>query len=111
MSAEARRNLAVPMAVRVRLPDSEERREWAVNLSAGGLCLQARERLPVDTTLLVSFELESIRVSDAPSRVVWESADSDTHRFHETGLHFEALPPETAAAIEAWASQPTRRRR
>jgi len=118
MSAEARRNLAVPLEVRVRLPDGTELRHWAVNLSAGGVCLHASERLASKEGLLLSFALPGISIRDAAdveiegigAHVVWEG-DADANRFFEIGLSFEGMSREHAELLREWASQPTNRRR
>lgn len=121
MSAEARRNLAVPLEVQVRLPDGAELRQWAVNLSAGGLCLHASERLTSKEGLLLSFELPelpsasiredtTVSMESVAAHVVWEG-DVGPNRFIEIGLSFEGLSKEQTERLTEWASQPTNRRR
>lgn len=111
MSTEARRSFAVPLEVLVRLLDGSERREWAVDLSAGGLCLHASERLPDEGILLLSFELADVKLTDIAAHVVWEAPDPGGRRFYETGLSFESLSVEEQGVLREWAAQPTRRRR
>lgn len=78
------------MAARAAPP----RIEYATNLSIGGLCLHAREALPVGEGVAIAFALPGggPRI-EARGRVIWlERAQADAApRFLETGIRFEVL--------------------
>lgn len=68
--------------------------EYATNLSPGGICLHARQRLRVGEEVTVAFVLpgEERRI-EARGRVSWCEDDdpSEAARFLETGVRFEVL--------------------
>jgi uncharacterized protein (TIGR02266 family) len=92
--AENRRDLPVPVRVTLMRPDGTRTTEYAINLSAGGACLQVRD--PLGAGERVSLELvlpsggQPLRLEGA---VVWcteeEEAGVDRTRFREMGIRFE----------------------
>jgi uncharacterized protein (TIGR02266 family) len=91
---ETRRDLAVPIAVEVVRRGAEPAREYATNLSPGGICLHARLRLRVGDDVSVAFVLpgEDRRI-EARGRVSWREDDDPGAAacFLETGVRFEVL--------------------
>jgi uncharacterized protein (TIGR02266 family) len=91
---EPRRDLAVPLEVEVVRRDGERSREYAPNLSPGGMCLHLSRSLPVGETLRVRFVLpDGAGPVEARARVAWcaPPPGGARLRFCETGLHFETL--------------------
>ncbi len=117
-SSEARRNLPVPLRVSVSLPDGREAQEFAVNLSAGGICLHCTNAL-LDAIeagegpdrVHLRFEVPDGPVVSTAARVVWSSEREEPTRFREVGLGFEGLDADVLRALTAWAELPIDRRR
>jgi uncharacterized protein (TIGR02266 family) len=90
----SRRDLAVPIPVEVRARAVPARVEYATNLSVGGLCLHAREPLPVGEGVAVAFALPGGGPPiEARGRVIWreEAPPTAAARWLETGIRFEVL--------------------
>ena len=92
--AENRRDLPVPVRVTLTRPGGTRTTEYAINLSAGGACLQVRE--PLGAGERVSLELVLPSGEDSltlEGEVVWcteeEEAGVDHTRFQEMGIRFE----------------------
>jgi uncharacterized protein (TIGR02266 family) len=107
--AESRRDLAVPIRVTLTRPGGEQSKEYAVNLSAGGVCLQVREPLGVGARVTLDFELpsdgEPVHLS---GRVVWctDEGELGGHaRFCEMGLQFDKLDPALGERLARFAAQ------
>lgn len=100
MAPEPRRHLPVPIPVGVCTADGRWRTEYAVNLSAGGLCLQLPEALIPGEAVQVAFELpHSGTKLEVVARVVWAHREA---RFCEMGLAFEELDPEAQEALRRY---------
>jgi Tfp pilus assembly protein PilZ len=78
------------LPVLVERTDGSTRHEYAVNLSASGLCLHAQAPLSIGEELRITFRLPSeSRDIHAVAKVVWTSHQGDQHplpRCYETGL-------------------------
>jgi uncharacterized protein (TIGR02266 family) len=84
----------VPVAVDVTPRSGAPAREYATNVSPGGLCLHARARLDVGDGVAVAFALPGDdRRIEARGRVTWREDDDPlaAARFLETGVRFEVL--------------------
>lgn len=93
-TSEPRRDLAVPLPVEVVGREGVPRTEYAVNVSASGLCLHAPRPLPAGASLRVAFTLpDGGGRIEARARVAWSEAPprSARARFRALGLRFEAL--------------------
>jgi hypothetical protein len=107
MRREPRRHLPVPLPVEIQEPDGTWVVEYAVNLSASGLCLHLRSPLRLGATVHVAFELPgSGRKIETLARVIWvsrETGDGGTH-FGEMGLALEWLSEEEQHTVHHYAS-------
>ena len=105
MTQDPRRDLSVPLPVKVERRDGTTRHEYAVNLSASGLCLHAQAPLPIGEELRVSFQLPADpRPIQAVGKVVWTShdgAEPPLPRCYETGLFLVQLEAGDAERL-AW---------
>jgi hypothetical protein len=114
VSQDPRRDLSVPLPIRVERTDGSERDEYAVNLSATGLCLHAREPLEVGEELRVAFRLPSDRREiRAVCKVVWKddcNGNSHAPRFYETGLFLVEVASADADRIAWYVSEQVDRR-
>jgi hypothetical protein len=113
--SEPRRELAIPLPVRVERPEGGISTEYAVNLSPGGACLHLECRLAVGARVRLTFDLppEGPHI-EVLAAVVWSSDAAERPsgtRFFETGVRFEELPEAARQKLLAFASQPTDRRR
>ncbi len=92
----------MPIAVEVARRGAEATREYATNLSPGGICLHARLRLRVGDDVTVAFVLpgEDRRI-EARGRVSWCEDDEPIEAacFLETGVRFEVLEEGDRARI------------
>jgi hypothetical protein len=90
LGQDARRDLSVPLPVEVERGDGSVRHEYAVNVSASGLCLHMRSPVTVGEQLRVAFRVPTDeREIRAVCKVVWTSHGGKLHpipRFFETGL-------------------------
>ena len=89
--------------------------EYAVNLSAGGACLQVRRPLPEGECVHLAFELpqDELPVS-VTARVVWctrEDERSERGRFCELGVRFTDADAALVERLGRFARQPVNRRR
>jgi uncharacterized protein (TIGR02266 family) len=103
--------------VRVALttPQGATTTEYAVNLSAGGACLQVRRPLREGELVHLSFELplDETAVS-VRGRVVWctrEAQRGERGRFCEMGVRFEEVDAGLVERLRSFARQPVNRRR
>jgi uncharacterized protein (TIGR02266 family) len=103
--------------VRVELTTArgETTTEYAVNLSAGGACLQVRRPLRVEELVHLVFTLprDGAPVS-VSGRVVWctrEEERGERGRFCEMGVRFEDADPALVEKLRGFARQPVNRRR
>jgi uncharacterized protein (TIGR02266 family) len=91
---EPRRDLAVAIPVEVARRSGDAAREYATNLSPGGICLHARTRLEIGEGVAVAFELpDGGRRVEARGRVTWREDEdpSAQARFQEAGIRFEVI--------------------
>jgi uncharacterized protein (TIGR02266 family) len=89
--------------------------EYAVNLSAGGACLQVRQPLAPGECIHLAFELpqEEIAVS-VEARVIWctrEEEHGGRSRFFEMGVQFGHMDPALCQRLSRFTRQPVNRRR
>lgn len=112
---DPRRDFAAPIPVELTRSGGAVERELAVNLSPRGVCVRLRRPIEVGEHVRVSFSLPP----DGPEirgegKVVWTAhagqIDPATQLW-ETGIHLFDLGEEQRAALAAFASQPTHRRR
>ncbi|NNL84761.1 MAG: hypothetical protein HKP27_03870 [Myxococcales bacterium] len=111
MKGEPRYQLAIPIPVRLERADGSASTEYAVNLSAGGMCLHLREPMDPDEKLVLRFRVPGIDVLVATRAcVVWSQevkVDALGGLHIETGLRFEGLDPNTRRQIFEFASRPS----
>ncbi len=115
MAAEPRHDLPIPLRVELVRPEGAATAEYAVNLSAGGLCLQLRDPLRVGDEVGVAFTLppSGPRV-EARAEVVWIHPLEDGGagpRLCETGIRFQAMAPELRSQLSRYAEESRERRR
>ncbi len=114
MTQDPRRDLSVPLPIRVERSDGSERDEYAVNLSSSGLCLHAREPLELGEELRVAFQLpQDRREIRALCKVVWKhdtNGGCQVPRFYETGLFLVEVASADAERIAWYVSQQVDRR-
>ena len=108
--AENRRDLPVPVRVTLTRPGGTRTTEYAINLSAGGACLQVRE--PVGAGERVSLEFVLPSGGDAlrlEGEVVWcteeEEAGVGHTRFRELGIRFEPTRQSGLERLGLFATQ------
>lgn len=113
--AENRRDLPVPVKVTLTRPGGVRTTEYAINLSAGGACLQVRDPLEPGRRVGVEFELptggEPVRLE---ARVVWcteEEEGGDRTRFREVGIRFEDTPRAALQRLAEFTAQAVDSRR
>jgi len=114
VTQDPRRDLSVPLPLRVECRDGSERHEYAVNLSASGLCVHGREPFEVGQELRVAFCLpQDRREIRAVCKVVWtqdaEGCDR-APRFFETGLFLVEVASADAERIAWYVSEQVDRR-
>ena len=112
---DPRRDFAAPIAVAITRSGGEIEREFALNLSPRGLCVQLHRPIEVGEHVSVAFELPpagpEIR---AEGMVVWTGHAGQivsATDCWETGVHLLDLSPSAREALAEFASQPTNRRR
>jgi hypothetical protein len=114
LTQDPRRDLSVPLPIRVERRDGSERDEYAVNLSSSGLCLHAREPLEIGEELRVAFQLpRDRREIRAICKVVWKhegDVGSCVPRFYETGLFLVEVASADAERIAWYVSEQVDRR-
>jgi hypothetical protein len=112
---DPRRDFAAPVPVEIERADGAVDRELAVNLSPRGVCVQLRRPIEVGEHVRVAFALPPAGPQiHAEGVVVWTGhagqIDPAT-RVWETGVHLLGLSDAARAALAAFATQPTNRRR
>ena len=112
---DPRREFAAPIPVQLTRADGTSLRELAVNLSPRGLCVHLQRPLEVGERVTVTFTLPPAGPEICgEGKVVWTGnagqIDSAT-QIWETGVHLVRLSESQSAALAAFASQPTGRRR
>ncbi|HSD27232.1 MAG TPA: PilZ domain-containing protein [Vicinamibacteria bacterium] len=112
---EPRRDLPVPVRVALTTSGGTTTVEYAVNLSAGGACLQVRRPLAEGERVHLAFELpqDELPVSVA-ARVVWCTRDEERGergRFCEMGVQFSDADATLVERLGRFARQPVNRRR
>jgi uncharacterized protein (TIGR02266 family) len=105
----------VPVRVALTNPQGATTIEYAVNLSAGGACLQVRRPLGPGECVHLAFELppDESPVSVA-GRVVWctpEEERGERGRFCELGVQFTDADAALVERLRCFARQPVNRRR
>ncbi|MEN8181995.1 MAG: PilZ domain-containing protein [Myxococcota bacterium] len=111
--AEKRRDLPVPVKVVLTRPGGERTTEYAINLSAGGACLQVRDPLSPGERVGLAFELPgeggSARLEGT---VVWcEKHQREHARFCEMGVQFRAVDGAVSERLARFAAQAVDSRR
>lgn len=113
--SEPRRDLPVPVRVALTTAQGTTTTEYAVNLSAGGACLQVRRPLGAGEVVHLAFELP---LDETPvsvrGRIIWctrEDERSERGRFCEMGVRFEDADPGLVEKLRSFARQPVNRRR
>jgi hypothetical protein len=98
----------------VERSDGTTRHEYAVNLSASGLCLHAQSPLAVGEELRVSFQLPADpRPIHAVGKVVWTShdgAEPPLPRCYETGLLLVQVEAADVERLDWFVSEQVDRR-
>lgn len=112
---EPRRDLPVPVRTALTRLHGTTTIEYAVNLSAGGACLQVRQPLAPGERIHLAFELpqDEIAVS-VEARVIWctrEEEHGGRSRFFEMGVQFEHTDAALREQLGRFARQPVNRRR
>jgi hypothetical protein len=114
LTQDPRRDLSVPLPVKVERRDGAARHEYAVNVSASGLCLHAQAPLPIGEEVRVTFRLPSDpREIRAVCKVVWASRARDRHplpRCYETGLYLVEIAEADAERLAFFVSAQVDRR-
>ena len=91
MTQDPRRDLSIPLPIRVERADGSTRHEYAVNVSSSGLCLHAQAPLSVGEEVRVAFRLPSdAQEIHAVCKVVWTNGEGDRRartKCYETGLY------------------------
>jgi uncharacterized protein (TIGR02266 family) len=92
--AENRRDLPVPVRVTLTRPCGTRTTEYAINLSAGGACLQVRAPLCAGERVSLALVLPAGGDPlELEGEVVWCTADEeagvDRTRFREVGIRFQ----------------------
>ncbi len=105
---EKRRHLRIPLKVEVHVEDRWDPPEWAINVSCGGIGLQAREPRTTGDRLRIRFRLapESAYI-ETDACVVWCMEESDLTpgmQYYEVGLRFIDLEPAVQEAIVEFVS-------
>jgi hypothetical protein len=115
MESEPRRDLPVPVRVDLRRPDGTTTVEYAVNISASGLCLHLKDFLSEGDRIRVEFTLPpSGPTVRADASVVWvgcPEAEGEEGRLSEIGVQFGDLEDAVRQLLVEYASQPINRRR
>jgi hypothetical protein len=100
---QARRHLRIPIKVQILDGDHWGQPEWAINLSAGGLGLQARRPRERGERLTVRFKLTPV---DPPieleAEAVWCAQEEDLTpgmHYYEMGLRFVEVPKHALRAL------------
>jgi uncharacterized protein (TIGR02266 family) len=98
-----RRHLRVPVVVAIVADDGAT--AYAMNLSAGGVCLQTREELEVGRRIELRFRMPGEKLVTAEAEVVWADCNAARQpgaglRYCECGLRFVNLGDRDRHAIE-----------
>ncbi len=101
-----RRHLRIPLKILVASDDPEGQIEWAINLSPGGLGLQAKVSRRPGERLRLRFRLSPTDpLLEVEAEVAWCTKESDLTmgmHYFETGFSFVSLSSETQEAITAF---------
>jgi hypothetical protein len=108
--AENRRDLPVPVRATLTRPDGTRTTEFAINLSAGGACLQVREPVGAGELVSLTFVLPT---GGGPltlkGHVVWCTGEEDggveQTRFRELGIRFEGNPRRELERLAQFTTQ------
>jgi uncharacterized protein (TIGR02266 family) len=98
-----RRHLRVPVAVAIVADDGST--AYAMNLSAGGMCLQTREELETGRRIELRFRIPVEKLITTRAEVVWADCEATQRpwaglRYCECGLKFLDLSDRDRHAIE-----------
>lgn len=107
--ASRRRHLRLPLKVEICADGRCEEAEWAINVSPGGMGLQARTPRKLGERVTVRFRL----LPDDPpveleAEVVWCGAEPDLlpgMDYYELGVRFPDLPSDVRAAIDRFVEE------
>ena len=101
-----RRHLRIPLKILVESDDPEGQVEWAINLSPGGLGLQAKVARLHGERLKLRFRLSPTDpLLEVEAEVAWCTKESDLTmgmHYFETGFRFVSLSSEAQEAITAF---------
>jgi len=105
LTQDPRRDLSIPLPVRVERADGSARDEYAVNVSASGLCLHAETPLEIGEEIRIALRLpcEGAEIQ-AAAKVVWtrhRGARPPLPRCWETGLSLVEIADADVARL-AW---------
>jgi uncharacterized protein (TIGR02266 family) len=98
-----RRHLRVPVVVAIVADDGST--AYAMNLSAGGVCLQTREALEIGRRIELRFRMPGEKLITVRAEVAWADCDAARApgvglRYCECGLRFVDLSERDRQAIE-----------
>jgi uncharacterized protein (TIGR02266 family) len=103
---DKRQDLRVPVRVEVEHPGGGRAAEYALDLSASGLCLQTRSAVSPGDRLRLRFRLPGTGPAiAAEAEVLWATGAAGSapgQRFCEAGLRFVSIGAASVAAIEAF---------
>ena len=93
-----RRHLRVPVVVAIVADDGST--AYAMNLSAGGVCLQTREALEIGRRIELRFRMPGEKLITVRAEVAWADCDAARApgvglRYCECGLRFVTSPSAT----------------
>jgi uncharacterized protein (TIGR02266 family) len=104
--ADKRRHLRIPLKVELVEGDHWGPPEWAINISSGGIGLQARASLKVGSRVRLRFRLApEDPLIETEADVVWCTEEADLTpgmHYFEMGLHFVSLSEEERSLIAAF---------
>jgi len=102
MKAERRRNVRIPVEIRVTLTRDGGRGEqtaFTFDIGEGGIALVQAPRLKSGQRMQVRFTLPGTDyILKTAGEVAWENAE------HQTGIRFVDLAPESQLQLKAWLS-------
>jgi uncharacterized protein (TIGR02266 family) len=102
-NTQQRRHLRVPVVVAIVADDGSM--AYAINISAGGMCLQTREELEVGRRMRLRFRVPGEKLITVDAEVVWANCDATRVpglglRYCEFGIRFVGLGERDRHAIQ-----------
>ncbi|MFQ5514670.1 MAG: PilZ domain-containing protein [Myxococcota bacterium] len=109
---DQRRYLRVPVQVEMLTDEESYGRNYAINLSVTGMCVQSAEPLAVGQHLGLRFRLGPTEPwIEAEAEVMWCTCQDDLPpgmTYCEIGLRFLKLPDEHLAGLEEFVDRASR---